>query len=251
MANYTDITVLMDRSGSMEVIKVAMEKGFKEFLQGHRKFPSTRLSLIQFDGENPYEEVYINKPVLDAPNLCLSPRGMTPLVDATCKAIDATGRRLAAMCAADRPERVIFVTITDGEENASRLFKRDDVRRRVEHQESVYKWEFNFIGAGQDAFAEAATYGYQMRNVSPMFVGENATFNMFKAITAKTVGYAATATLGTQAARQAATMSSTFTQEDIDSMLVTDDTAKTSSIDPSKTDQANKSGTKDSAGIIS
>ena len=49
MASYSDITILLDRSGSMVDIKGAMESGFKEFVQGHKAIPSTRLTLVQFD----------------------------------------------------------------------------------------------------------------------------------------------------------------------------------------------------------
>lgn len=97
MADYTDITVLLDRSGSMASIKAAMESGFNEFLQQHRAVPASRLTLVQFDTDNPQEVVYLAKPITDAPSLDLTPRGSTPLLDALCRAIDATGNRLKAM----------------------------------------------------------------------------------------------------------------------------------------------------------
>src|SRR3990167_926447 len=128
MAQYTDITILLDRSGSMQTIKTAMESGMKEFIQGHQTVPSTRLSLIQFDGTNSYEEVYIERPITDVPELILSPRGWTPLYDALCKTIDKTGQRLATKREADRPDKVLFLIITTCEEDASREFKRHDAR---------------------------------------------------------------------------------------------------------------------------
>lgn len=54
MAEYTDITIMLDRSGSMESIKRTMESALDEMLKAHRKNPTTKFSLIQFDGENPY-----------------------------------------------------------------------------------------------------------------------------------------------------------------------------------------------------
>lgn len=159
MSEFTDITVLLDRSGSMSSIKDAMESAFKEFLIQHRKVPTTRLTLIQFDSDNDQEVVFEDKPVQEAPGMELVPRGGTPLVDAFVKAIDRTGRRLADLPERDRPDQVLFVVITDGQENASRTYKRKDVFDRVSKQRNDYKWQFIYLGANQDAIAEAATYG--------------------------------------------------------------------------------------------
>jgi uncharacterized protein YegL len=159
MAPYTDITILLDRSGSMTSIKDATEAGFKEFIQQHRAVPSTRLTLAQFDGENAQDVVYTEVPVADIAGLTLDPRGMTPLNDAVCRTIDATGARLAAKPEAERPEKVLFLIITDGQENASHTFTRKDVRARIERQHGTYNWQFAYLGANQDAFKEAETMG--------------------------------------------------------------------------------------------
>src|SRR5688572_22144100 len=98
----------------MDSIKTAMESGFDEFLAEHRKNPSTRLTLVQFDNHNSQDVVYTARPIVEAPRLSIDPRGMTPLFDALCTAIDRTGARLAAMPERDRPSNVLFVIITDG-----------------------------------------------------------------------------------------------------------------------------------------
>ena len=54
---------------------------------------------------------------------------------------------------------MLFVVITDGEENASREWTSAQVKALVEQQRSVYKWEFLFLGANLDAAAEAAAIG--------------------------------------------------------------------------------------------
>jgi hypothetical protein len=158
-AQYTDITILLDRSGSMDAIKTPMESALDEFLLAHKKVPSTRVSLIQFDNTNPQEAVYIDCPVADAPRTVIEPRGTTPLLDALCFAIDHTGLRLQQKADADRPDQVLFVIITDGLENASHTSTRIDVRRRTEHQTAVYKWQFVYLGANQDAIHEAELIG--------------------------------------------------------------------------------------------
>ena len=191
MKNYTDITVLVDRSGSMTSSREAMETAFTTFLREHRKIPSTRLTLIQFDDTNDQEVIYTASPIKEASELVISPRGNTPLIDATVKAVDATGSRLRAIAEKDRPARVLMVVITDGHENCSKAYSRTILRERIKHQAEHYNWQFIYLGADPNAVQEAASYGFN-RNMSAFFVGEDAGFaSMGQAITTNTVAYAA------------------------------------------------------------
>ena len=165
MKDFADITCLVDRSGSMESIKGAMEEAYGTFLQKHKENPSTRITLIQFDGENPQQVDYVNVPITAAEPLKLVPRDNTPLLDAMVTAIDNTGSRLKALEPSERPARVLFVVITDGQENASRHAKRSDVFNRVTKQRNDYNWEFTFFGANQDLFKETQSIGIPWQNV--------------------------------------------------------------------------------------
>jgi hypothetical protein len=49
--------------------------------------------------------------------------------------------------------------MTDGQENASREYTRDQVFRMITRQREAYSWEFAFLAAGQDAFEEAQAIG--------------------------------------------------------------------------------------------
>ena len=62
---------------------------------------------------------------------------------------------------ADRPQKVVVVVMTDGEENSSREFTLKAVRKLITRQREVYKWEFIFLGANMDAVAEGARMGFQ------------------------------------------------------------------------------------------
>lgn len=50
-----------------------------------------------------------------------------------------------------RADKVMFVIITDGEENSSREYSADKVRSMIEHEKKKYGWEFIFLGANIDA----------------------------------------------------------------------------------------------------
>jgi len=157
-SNYTDITMLLDRSGSMAQIKSDIDGGFDVFIEEQKKLPGVcKVTLIQFDDQ--YDVVFQESDVNDVPRLDLQPRGMTALLDAIGKSINQTGERLAAMAEEQRPGTVIFGIITDGYENASREYTKDTIKSMIEKQENVYSWRFTFLAANQDAIQEGAKIG--------------------------------------------------------------------------------------------
>lgn len=159
-ADLTDITLVVDRSGSMNVIREDAEGGVNAFLADQARQPGEALlTLVQFDTE--YEFIHRGVPIQDVPPYALHPRGSTALLDAVGRAINETGQRLAGMPEADRPGLVVFVVMTDGHENSSREFTKDRIKQMIEHQQQAYNWQFTFLGASQDAFDEAAAIGIQ------------------------------------------------------------------------------------------
>jgi hypothetical protein len=159
--DFADITVVLDRSGSMEKVAQETVSGFNHFIGEQKKAPGQAvLTLVQFDTQ--YEFVHRAKPVAEIPSLIFQPRGWTALFDAMGRAINETGERLSAMSENDRPGKVIFVTLTDGLENSSREFSRERIFQMISHQREVYGWEFLFLGANQDAIGTAAKIGITM-----------------------------------------------------------------------------------------
>lgn len=189
MKQFTDITVVLDRSGSMTSCKEAMERAFDSFIEGHKAIASTRISLVQFDTVNPYELVYQSVPVQSVEKLNLQPRGGTPLLDALCNTIDRTGQRYSSMREADRPDQVLILVITDGQENASKSFSKADVRNRINIQHNTYRWEFVYLGANHDAFDEASKFGFDINKIMWYDVNrlDPAVYNLMS----NTVSYAA------------------------------------------------------------
>jgi uncharacterized protein YegL len=161
MKNKTDITIILDRSGSMESVKSDTIGGFNSFLGEQQKVEGeASLSLVQFDDQ--YEVVYENKDINAADKLSeatFQPRGSTALFDAIGRTINAVGQRLAATPEEERPDKVLFVIMTDGFENASHEFNAAKISEMTNHQRNVYKWEFMFIGANQDAVLSAREMG--------------------------------------------------------------------------------------------
>lgn len=166
LKDSTLITVILDRSGSMGGLRQATITGFNEFLEGQKAAPgAARISLIQFDDK--YEVNYLAKPIQEAVPLTMEtyePRGGTALLDAIGQTIIETGISLAWLPEASRPEKVIVVIDTDGEENSSKDFNHKKIGDMIRHQTDVYKWEFIFLGANQDAIMTAAAIGIRAGN---------------------------------------------------------------------------------------
>lgn len=159
--NLTDLTLVVDRSGSMQAIREDAEGGINAFIEKQQQEPGEALlTLVQFDTE--YEFVHRGVPLQDVPRYELQPRGATALLDAVGRAINEAGARLAKMPEEERPGLVAFVVMTDGLENSSQEFTKAEIRKMIEHQQTKYNWQFTFLGADQDAFAEAGEMGMAM-----------------------------------------------------------------------------------------
>lgn len=162
-ANYSELIVVLDRSGSMSSIRKDMQGGFDTFIAEQRKIPGEcRVSLFQFD--DIFETVYQGKSLTDVPPLDLIPRGGTALFDAIATAVDRTGERLAAMPEHERPDRVAVLIITDGQENSSQKATSKEVMKRVATQRGTYNWSFSFLGADETSLDVADTLGIGAAN---------------------------------------------------------------------------------------
>lgn len=156
--DLTDLTVVVDRSGSMSSIREDAEGGINEFISKQKALPGDcTFSLVQFDTQ--YEFVHKAVPIKGVPKYTLSPRGNTALLDAVGKAIAETGERLKSTPEADRPGLVVILIVTDGQENSSVEYKKAQIKEMIQHQQDAYKWQFSFLAANSDAFLDAADMG--------------------------------------------------------------------------------------------
>ena len=192
--DLTDITFLLDRTGSMTSIANDVVGGINTFVEKQKAAPGQALfTLIQFDSLDPHEVIHNAKPIHDVPKMQQSdfvPRSTTPLLDALGMAIVKTGERLSKMSEQGRPEKVVFVVFTDGYENASKEYKKEKVAEMVKHQNEKYQWNFIFLGAGIDAFAEAGQIGVCMSTTTS--VGLAKTQNAIEMAAKKVVNYRGT-----------------------------------------------------------
>jgi hypothetical protein len=107
-----------------------------------------------------------------------SPRGMTPL-------FDAIGAMLT-VAESDKPERAVFVVMTDGEENSSRELTKDNVRTRLDRAREK-GWEVVFLGAEFANFADASSVG--ISQVKSMAVSKDGMEETMRRLSTKSKEY--------------------------------------------------------------
>lgn len=160
------IYIVLDRSGSMESVRMDTIGGCNTFLAEQKKqTQGVLLTLAQFDNE--YTVVYDHVALAEVPDLTEAtfvPRGSTALLDAIGRTIEAARERIATMPAEFKPSKLLFVIITDGQENASTKFSKGQIAELIGSARAVDKWEFVFVGANLDAFAEARAMNIPVGN---------------------------------------------------------------------------------------
>ena len=158
---YTEIVYILDRSGSMGGLEADTIGGFNSMMEKQKKTGEKAVvSTVLFDDEC---EVLHDRISIDRVEKMTDEdyyvRGCTALLDAVGGAIHHIGNVHKYARPEDRPEKTIFVITTDGMENASSHYSYDKVQKMVKRQQKKYVWEFIFIGANIDAYAEAQRFG--------------------------------------------------------------------------------------------
>ena len=157
----TELVFVLDRSGSMSGLESDTIGGFNGLLEKQKREPGECVvTTVLFDDK--YELLH-DRIALPA----VSPisqkeyyvRGMTALLDAIGRTLDKTRNAQANTSESGRAEKVLFVIITDGMENASREYRIDRVKEMIERQKRESGWEFLFLGANIDAISVAAGFG--------------------------------------------------------------------------------------------
>lgn len=161
--DYTHLSVILDRTGSMESIRDDVIGGFNAFLAEQKAAPGfATMTLVQFDSQDPYEVIHSFAQVAAVPELTRTtfvPRASTPLLDAIGRGINDLEQKLAQMPEAVRPSRVVMVIITDGQENASREFRKDQIAKMIAEKQSKQDWQFVFLSADLNAINDAMAVG--------------------------------------------------------------------------------------------
>ena len=159
--NLTELVFILDESGSMSGLTADTIGGFNSLIAKQKNEEGEAfVSTVFFSNDSKVIHDRIN--INDVPELTNKeyvPAGCTALLDAVGDAVRHISNIHKYARAEDVPEKTLFVITTDGMENASRKYSREKIEKMVRKQQKKYGWEFIFIGANIDAYAEAQKYG--------------------------------------------------------------------------------------------
>jgi len=148
------VSFLLDRSASMGAYRDQTIDAFNEYLNGIRGDGNIFFSLTTFDSTS-VDLVFDAIPVGEVRELTpetFQPRGMTPLYDAIGETVSYAASVVAkGGFGKKKTQRVLFVILTDGYENASHVYSRADAFNLLKTKEAL-GWTTVYLGANQDAY---------------------------------------------------------------------------------------------------
>ena len=148
-----NVVFLLDRSGSMYTSQSDTIGGFNRFIADQKKSKfNIKFSLTLFNSNN-VEKRYVDEDISNVKDLDdnnYQPNHGTPLWDA----VGTTMRELG------NKKDVLFVIMTDGQENDSTEFTANQVREMIKEKEKI-AWKFLYLGIDVANFDDAMSLGIQ------------------------------------------------------------------------------------------
>lgn len=146
-----ELILLVDHSGSMHSIKRPMEQAIHDLIRG-QDTNEVFVSLYEFN--HIFNTVYEGVPSKNVPYYTIKPDGDTALFDSIVEVI----RKVNAK---DNPDghRILIGIITDGHENASRVWTSAYLVKNEIEAAKFRGFNFVFLGSNQDAILSAEKLG--------------------------------------------------------------------------------------------
>jgi uncharacterized protein YegL len=155
-----EVAAILDRSGSMADLMNDLVDGFNEMIDKQKEEEGdVYVTVTCFD--NHYEVLYEHAELKNVKKLTrkeIFPRGTTAL-------LDAIGKTINVLKAKEQTDKTIVLITTDGKENASIEYGLDKIKELIKEQEEQ-GWEFIFMGANIDSFAEGGSMGIDSTRTS-------------------------------------------------------------------------------------
>jgi uncharacterized protein YegL len=157
----TELVFILDKSGSMSGLEKDTIGGYNSMLEKQKAIDGEcHITTVLFD--NNYELLHDRidiKAVSPITEKEYQVGGSTALLDAIGMTIHKIGNAQKHTADDYRAEKVMFVIITDGEENSSREYSAEKIKAQIERQKKNYGWEFIFLGANINAVETAGRFG--------------------------------------------------------------------------------------------
>jgi uncharacterized protein YegL len=141
--------------------------GYNTFIDEQKKLPGdAKITTVLFDTEyDVFEDGVELQKAVPLSRISYVPRGNTALLDAIGDAVKRVEDRQAKLPDDQKTDHVIMVIITDGQENSSVRFSKDQIKDIITAKTAL-GWKFDFFSANMDAINDATrSYGFDSKNV--------------------------------------------------------------------------------------
>ena len=184
------VLFVIDSSGSMAPKASEVRGGFNSYVEQLRDDAAGdyRLTAVTFDTQ--VSTLFTDASLAAMTKLDKSnyrPGGNTALYDALGVSLDELTSALRREGKPYGEERALVIIMTDGEENSSRRFTKEQIVGEIKRREEAGNWTFVYLGADQDAWAAAQGLGFAAGNVAA-YAG-HATKGVFDLLARGTIQY--------------------------------------------------------------
>lgn len=193
----TELVFILDKSGSMGGLESDTIGGYNSMLTKQKEIEGKcRLTTVLFDNE--YEllhdriDIRAVSPITEKEYFV---GGSTALLDAIGTTIHKIGSVQRHTSDEYKAGKVMFVIITDGEENSSREYSAEKIKAQIEEQKTKHGWEFIFLGANIDAVQTAGRFGINADRAADYLADSKGTELNFKVMSAAMTNFRESGTL--------------------------------------------------------
>ena len=168
-----DVVFILDKSGSMSGSEENTISSFNEYLEKEKrnKFKTT-ITTVLFSDDYKYLHNGIDvRKVKPITNKDYYVGGCTALYDALGNTIQSIDKK--------DTDKVLFIIITDGYENASKEYNNSNIRNLIKKHKD---WEFIYIGADIDSYTAGSNIGIKRENIANYKKDSKGTSKLFGAV---------------------------------------------------------------------
>ena len=166
-----DIVFILDKSGSMYGSEKDTIGGYNSYIENF-KDKNAKITTVLFD--NKYEMITKREDVSKVSKLTEKEY----CVGGTTALLDAIGNSILYI-EKEKAKKVMFIITTDGYENSSTEFNKEKIKSMIKkHKE----WEFIYIGADIDSYAEGESIGISKSNIASYTKSKKGISTMFNTL---------------------------------------------------------------------
>lgn len=191
------VSIIQDRSYSMKNRRRAVVSGYNEYIGDLKDNPpegvkDVFMTLTQF---NVVADVVFRNRKLRRVNKLTEesyvPSGGTALYDAIGKTIKTLEEE------AGDTDKVLVLIMTDGEENSSTRYTKEQITEMIEEKQEEGNWTFVYIGADLDAMADGGAIGIRRGNTFSFIGTDQGYLNTYSGMSSATRSLASSDSVST------------------------------------------------------